>query len=167
MVELRGRFVIWPNDPEKRQVIPNQLLDEGEEAFLKMIVHADDSEVASNGQFWVGLCSGSYEESDTMSDIDGEPTSAGGYERQSIRRANSSLGWPTVSQVNEAWRARSAQVNFAASGADYSTTITRMFIATASAGDGGKFFAVSQALATALQISDGDNIPMAYELYIK
>ena len=100
----------------------------------------------------------------TLSTITGEPSSAGGYARKAILRNSS--GWPTVEQVNGVYRAVSAEVSFAASGAAFSTSIRRAFLCSVLSGSSGTLLAVSGPLPTALLVADGETYPMQYALYM-
>lgn len=161
---MRGRFIFWPDTPHQL-IVPNNVLDEGEDTFLKMITQADVADVAAGGNFFVGLCGNTFDETTTLATLTGEPSAAGGYARQAIARNN--VGWPTISVVNGIRRAQSLTVTFAAVGANFSTTFQRAFLCNVVSGTVGKLFAVSGALPAAIQVNDGQNFPMRYELYLR
>ena len=46
---MRGEF--WFHMPDGILKVPNNITDEGEQAFIKMVVRADVSLVASGGNF--------------------------------------------------------------------------------------------------------------------
>lgn len=159
---LKGRFII--KTPKKEIILPNLIVDEGLESFLKMMLQAATGDVSAGGNFYVGICGTSAPQTDwDLTDIAGEPSSAGGYSRQAVTR--DATGWPTVSAVNSLWRARTADVTFAASGADFDATLNRLFLCNASSGTSGVLFAVSAALTTPITIANGESYPTAYEIY--
>ena len=156
---IRGAFVIGGVRT------PNIITDEGEETFIKMITQAQESIVAADGNFYIGLCTDiGVAEDATLSTLSGELLVQNGYARKAVTRNAS--GWPTVSQVNGVWRARTATVNFAASGGNFSAAYTRAFLCNASAGSSGKLLAIGGRLADPVQINDGQDVDVAYELYL-
>lgn len=159
---MRGGFRFF--FPNESVFVPNMITNEGEEAYLKMLMQADDTDVAAGGNFYIGLCNHTPDEADTLADITNEPGAAGGYARQAITR--DITGFPTIDFVSGVGRAVSALVSFAAAGADYSTAITRAFLCNAAAGSVGVLFSYSGALAAPLLIPDGGAYPVRYELYL-
>ena len=115
-----------------------------------MIMQANIADVASGGNFFLGLCEETPGETDTLATITTEPTSAGGYARQSFAR--NSTGVPTVEKVNDAFRAVSLQVTFTASGADFSRSIQRAFLCNIGSGTSGLLFTYSGLLPNPLTI---------------
>ena len=161
---MRGQFrFTLPNGEEI--IVPNIITDQGEEDLLKMILQADVAIVSAGGNWFVGLCEETPGETDTLASISTEPTSAGGYARQPIAR--NTTGWPTISQVNDAFRGLSLQITFAASGADFSRTIQRAFLTNVVSGTAGRLFAYSGLLPNPLLITDGNNLPVKYELFLR
>lgn len=148
----------------KEIVLPNNLVDEGEEAFMKMIFQDDQTDVSGGGNYFVGLMGSTFAETTTLATLAGEPTSAGGYARQSLAR--NSTGFPTIDQVNGKYRALSAAATFAASGADFSTTFSRLFLCNVVSGSSGLLFSVSSALTTALLVANGESFVAQYEMYM-
>lgn len=163
-MKLRGQFsLLLPG--ERRIVLPNTVVNEGEAAFLKMLMRDDQTIVAGGGNFYIGLCGQAFTEASTLASLAGEPSAAGGYARQAIAR--SAAGWPTQDTVNATARIRSAVVNFTASGAAFSTSIYRAFICSVVSGTSGTLFAVSAALASPHLIVDGETFPLQYDLYLE
>ena len=161
---MRGQFrFTLPNGEEI--IVPNIITDQGEEDLLKMILQADVAIISAGGNWFVGLCEETPGETDTLASISTEPTSAGGYARQPIAR--NTTGWPTISQVNDAFRGLSLQITFAASGADFSRTIQRAFLTNVASGTAGRLFAYSGLLPNPLLITDGNNLPVKYELFLR
>lgn len=163
---LRGQFRIWdPKWPTRSlQIVPNTVVDEGEEAFLKMMLQASNADVSAGGNFYAGLCSGSAADTLTLATLSGEPTATNGYARQAIER--NGTGWPTIGTVNGAFRGLSKQVTFAASGGDFSASYTRLFLCNVSSGTSGLLFAISGALSVAELITDGNSRAVQYELFL-
>ena len=165
---LRGEYWLWPGDldpsEDKSVVLPNNLIDEGEESFLKMIVRADVSDVAAGGNFYVGLMGSTFAETTTLATLAGEPSSAGTYARQAVARNSS--GWPTVEQVSGKFRAVSAQLTFTAVGANFDTAFSRTFLCNVASGSSGLLFSVSSPLTSALTVAIGSPLVMQYILYI-
>lgn len=163
MPRLQGRFIFWPGTP-KQLIVPNTIVDEGEEAFLKMLMQGDVGDVALGGNFYVGLCADTPAETDVLTDIASEPSSAGGYARLALSR--DATGFPTIDQVSGVFRAQSKVITFTASGVDFDTAIDRAFLCNVISGTSGVLFAYSGALPSALTVSDGDSLPVQYELYL-
>lgn len=159
---MRGQFTV--HLPEGDLIVPNQVVSEGIESFLKMIFNASTADVAGAGNFYIGICGSTVSSADTLASISNEPSASGGYARQAVTR--DATGWPTISKVNGIWRAKSAIVNFAATGADYSQTLTRLFLTNAASGAVGKLFAYSAALLSPFTITDGSSYPASYEFFL-
>ncbi len=162
---MRGIFRFFPGTPQEL-VVPNSIVDEGEETFLKQICRADTTDVPAGptGKYYVGLCGNTFDETTTLATLAGEPSSTGGYARIAVER--DATGWPTLSQVNGVWRAQSKTVTFAASGADFDTAIWRAFLCNVASGTAGRLFGVSGPLPAALTVLDGNSLPLTYELYL-
>lgn len=161
---LHGQFRFFP-ETLKEIIIPNLITDEGEESFLKMIMQADVIDVSAGGNFFLGLCQETPGETDTLASMTTEPTSAGGYARQSFAR--NTTGVPTVEQVNDAYRAISLTLTFTASGADFSRAIQRAFLCNVASGASGILFSYSGLLPNPLTILDGESFPVKYELFLR
>lgn len=159
---MRGAFSILLDGVAL--TIPNTVLAEGEDTFLKMALCGDDSVVAAYANFYMGLCGAAFTQTTTLATLAGEPTATNGYARQAIQR--SSAGWPLISVANGITFARSAVCNFVASGGDYSTEVSRLFLCTAASGTSGKLLAVSAALPTPKLLTNGYSLPAQYELYM-
>lgn len=161
---MRGQFRFYPGT-SKEIVVPNLITDEGEESFLKQIGRADVTDVSAGGNWFLGLCQETPGETDTLSSITTEPTSAGGYARQAFER--DATGVPTIEQVNDAFRMISKTLTFAASGADFSRSIQRAFLCNVASGTAGILYAYSGLLPNALTILDGESLPTQYELFLR
>lgn len=157
---MRGFFTI------NGQRIPNFITEEGEEIFVKMMARDDQSIIAGGANFYLGLTTEiNISKTAGLVDLTGELTSQGGYARKAIAR--SSVGWPTVGKINGVYRAKTAAINFAAAGADYSDAFTRAFLCTVAAGSVGFLISFSGRLATPLLITDGNNEDIFYELFAR
>ena len=162
---LHGRFIFYPSD-SSRIILPNIIPDDGESEYLKMIVQADVALIAAGANFFVGLTSGTFTGSSILSTATAnEPLVANGYARQAISR--DATGWPTIDSIGGIGRAQSITVTFTASGGNFDKTFTRAFLTEASAGSVGKLLGVSAALATAIQLNNGQSFAMKYELFLR
>lgn len=161
---MKGRFQITLPSGEIITV-PNIITSQGEESFLKMITRADVAEVAAGGNWYIGLCEEIVDKVDTLVGITTEPTGAGGYARKAVER--DATGWPTIAVSGPSFRALTKQVDFAASGANFSRTFTRLFLTNVASGTAGRLFAYSGALATPLLVLDGQTHSARYELYLR
>jgi len=164
---MQGRFRVWLPRPVGQQlccapdlIIPNLITKEGETEYLKMIFR-NESVIAGGGNWFVGLANQTPNDADVLADIDTEPTSQGGYARQSIVR--SGTGWPLIEVINNRTVIRSAVVTFTASGADFSRTFTRLFLTDASSGTSGKLYAYSGQSSTEILVPDGSFVSFQYE----
>ena len=160
---MRGQFKFWPGTPWEL-IIPNMIVDEGEEAFLKMLAQGDVSDVALGGNYYVGLCADTPVETDGLTDIASEPSRSGGYARIALSR--DVTGFPTINQVNGVYRARSKVITFTASGDDFDTAIDRAFLCNVASGTVGVLFSYSGALTDTLVITNGNSLPVQYELFL-
>lgn len=154
----RFRFIL----PDKTKlIVPNAVVSEGKEAYLKMLMQGNNVIVAAGANFYMGLCAAVAA---TLADIATEPTVTNGYARSAIIR--SAVGWPTIEEVAGQWMAQSTTETFTASGGAFSTTFTRAFLCSVSAGTGGILFAMSAALPSAITLGDGQSFSAAYELFL-
>lgn len=162
---MKGRFHFIL--PDKRKfIVPNIVTDQGEESFLKMILRADVAEVAAGGNFFIGLCSEIPAEADTLADITTELTAAGGYARKAVTR--DITGWPTiVDSLTGGFRGLSQQVDFTATGADFSGTFNRAFLCNVVSGTVGRLFAYSGAVPDPIAVLNGQTHSMKYELFAR
>lgn len=139
------------------------LTQEGAEDFGAILVQGDNIIVPAAGDFFVGVCDQIPAYGDTLTEITTEPTSAGGYARLALTR--DATGWPTIDQVNGETRWLSKVLAFAASGADYSTAFTRLFLCNVASGSSGRLFAFSGAYASDILVLDGQTKNVRFELY--
>lgn len=141
--------------------LPNFITDEGVQAFLKMVTQG--VAIGEDGDWFMGLCGLPATKATTLATLPSEPTSQGGYARQLLSRDN--VDWPdaNVAQVNGIYRIRSVQVDFTATGADFSTSIHRAFICNDLTGTTGTLFAISSPLPEGRLITDTETYPTAYE----
>ena len=151
--------------PSSEIRIPNIVVLEGKEQFLRAVTRNEDMGLTGGPPplFYIGLCDQVPNAADTLTSITTEPTSAGGYARIGIER--SSVGWPTIDEVNGVKRAMSKIVTFAASGADYSGAFSRAFLCSVSSGTTGFLFSYSGALSVPITLLDGESVDVQYELY--
>ena len=162
---MHGQYRVWlPKTIDGyRQneglILPNTIPNEGEEAYLKMLMRDDQTIVAGAANFSVGLCDQIPNQDDVYADITTEPDATGGYARQTIAR--SAVGWPTIFTSNSRAGIRSLLISFAASGADFEFAISRAFMT-----DGTLILSYSGPLAEAIVIPDGQQMDVQYELYL-
>lgn len=159
---FRGQFRFKYKGIE--QVIPNTITDEGEDSYIKMVFQNDQTIVAGGANFFLGLCGENGVASDaTLLSITDEPAVSNGYARQPIAR--NSTGFPTIDVVNGVKRARSLNVQFAASGGDFTLPITRAFLCNIVSGTAGILFAFSGKLANPITVTPGTPLDTNYEVY--
>lgn len=161
---IHGQFRFFPGT-KREIVVPNLITDEGEKSFLKMIMQADVIDVTAGGNFFLGLSEETPGETDTLATITTEPTSAGGYARQSFAR--NLTGVPTVEIINDAHRAVSLLLTFAAVGADFSRSIQRAFLTNILSGTAGLLFSYSGLLPNPITILNGNDIQVKFELFLR
>lgn len=164
MAEIKGQFRLFP-DSDKEIIVPNNIPQEGRQLILKSCFRDDQTDVASGGNYYIGLGNFVYDPTVGMATLGGELTVTNGYARQAITR--DVTGWPTIQQIQSAYMLTSIVVNFGASGGDFSGVFNRMFLCTHSSGTGGKLIAVSSALLTPQLITDGMTLPMSYDIYFQ
>jgi hypothetical protein len=164
---IGGRFTLYPNDPKRRLVLPNEIVAEGATAFIAMITQAATDVVDAGANFYVGLMEETFDLTSTLASIS-EPTAhpSNGYIRQAVAR--SAVGWPTIDTVGDITRAVTDLVTFTGSGQPYTKSISRAFLTNVASGTSGKLLAVSAPLATP-RLIDGalDEMEMFYELYLR
>lgn len=160
---MRGQFKLWL--PSGLLVLPNNVLDEGEESFLKMIVQASVADVAAGGNFYVGMCGLTFAESTTLATLVGEPTVTNGYARKAVTR--NATDWPTVDLVGGVRRAATGILTFTASGGNFSVGFSRLFLCNVASGSAGKLFSVSGALPSPIIVTPTTPLPVTYELYLR
>lgn len=167
---MHGQFRFWmprkcgillPEQPDI--IVPNRVTNEGEEEYLKMIFQ-NVSAIAGGANFYIGLCNQIPVETDLLTDISTEPSSAGGYARKAVVR--SAAGWPTITTINGHKVIRTATITFTASGADFDVPVTRAFLTDQASGTAGKLYAYSGALTAALTVPDGQSFSMQYETFL-
>lgn len=161
---MRGQFVLWPEE-DRQIIVPNNLLDQGEEAFLKMIAQDAQGDVAAAANFYVGLMGDTFAEDTTLATLAGEPAVANGYARKAVARTAG--GWPTVGVVNGLWRIASGTLTWTGAGGSFSAAIRRAFLCNAAAGTVGKIFSVSGAFPSAITVLDAMALPLRYELFAR
>jgi hypothetical protein len=126
----------------------NGLVDEGEENMLRTYFR-NESEPT---EFYVRLANDTIIETDTLSDIAGEP-SGNGYAPILIER--SAVGFPIIQLDNGDYRVTSKEFTYTASGGTIGP-VNLAYVATTS-DNSGKLIAF-KALSTTRNISDGDSL---------
>ena len=160
-MKMHGQYRFFlPESRGGEIVIPNTIVDEGEEAFLKQLFQ----DVTLGTDFYVGLCNQTPVETDTLAAITTEPTVTNGYAR--IQLTRNAVDWPGVDSVNGVKRISSKQITFTASGGPFSADFTRAFLCDVASGSVGTLFSYSGPLADAILLADGDPFPMQYEFFL-
>jgi hypothetical protein len=160
---MHGQFVLtFPNG--KEIILPNTVVDEGEDAYLKMLFRADATFVAGGGNFYIGLCDQIPVETDNLAAIGTEPGATGGYARLAVTR--DAVGWPTIDTVNGRQRIISKQITFTATGADFDAPFSRAFMCNVASGSAGTLFSFSGALSQAITLLDTQSFTMRYEVFL-
>lgn len=162
--KCHGRFHIQNVQTGEYQYVDNQLTTEGAQAFLKMIFNGATTDVTVGGNFYLGICGSSAAFTDTLASIATEPSAAGAYARIAVTR--DATGFPTIATVNSVWRALSKAITFTAIGAGFDQNLVRLFLCNVASGTGGKLFAYSGALTSAITISIGQSYQVTYEFYL-
>jgi hypothetical protein len=147
------------------EILPNTIVQSGEQAFLAALTQGDLTNMpAVGGNFYLGLCGLTFAINLTLAGIVGEPSATNGYARQAIVRGAG--GW-TISLIGNIYRARSSQVNFAAVGGNYSTTIRRAFLCSVAAGTAGTLYAISAPLSVDTLITPTTPLPVQYSFHLR
>lgn len=161
---IKGRYILFPGT-RYACILPNTVVNEGELAFMKMLLQGDTSVVAPGGNFYMGMCGEGNGETATLTSLVGEPLISSGYARQAVARNAS--GWPLVDSVGGSARGRSAVVTFSAPTSDYDKTFTRFFLCSVASGTAGTLFSFSAPLPAPYQMRLGNSFPVQYELYLE
>jgi hypothetical protein len=138
-------------------VVRNDLLDEGEKNILNTYFRASESPT----QFYLRLAKDSIRESDTLSDIAGEP-SGNGYVAKLIER--SATGFPVIEIDEGDYRVVSKAVTWIASGGQIGP-VNVMYLATTSDNTGKIICAIS--LETQRTLQDGKSLEVTLMLKLK
>jgi hypothetical protein len=163
---LEGRFRITVPRLGMIHYVRNRITELGDESFLKMITRADVVDVASGGNFYIGMCRGTDDKTNALSDVPNEPTVLNGYSRKAVAR--DATGWPTISKVNGIWRALSAAVSFTASGGNFDQAFNRVFLCNVSSGSAGLLLAYSGQLEEDFTLTPAlSPITVEYELWMR
>lgn len=135
----------------------NALADEGENNLLDAFFL--NANVPTT--FYLRLFNDTPEETDSLSDLTGEPTT-GNYSAQEVER--SATGWPTLELDAGDWQIVSKQVTFLASGGTIGP-VTYAVLATSS-DNAGKLIAFN-ALQTTRNLLAGDSLKVTLTLKLQ
>lgn len=138
-------------------IVRNDLLDEGEKSMLNTYFRA--AEVPT--EFYLRLAKDSIRESDTLSDIAGEPV-GNGYVPKLIER--SATGFPVIEIDEGDYRVVSKAVTWVASGGQLGP-VNVMYLATTSDDTGKLICAIS--LETQRTLQDGKSLEVTLMLKLK
>lgn len=126
---------------------PNALANEGEADMLD--VYFDDQAVRTS--LYLRLYNDTVTETDGLSDLTGEPTSAGGYGAITVTR-----GTDWSAPAHDTGTDMTTK-QFSASGADWSGSVTDLVLATVDTGTSGLLIAFN-ALSATRTVTDGDTL---------
>jgi hypothetical protein len=143
--------VLWEGDVE------NSLADGGESTFLDCTLRATNCPTT----YYLRLFNDTPVETDTLSDLTGEP-SGNGYVAKELTR--NSTGWPTLALDSGDYQATSATVTFEASGGSWGP-VTYLVFATSS--DNTGVLMNYGALSTSRTLADGETLQMTYKLKLQ
>jgi hypothetical protein len=143
--------VLWEGDAV------NTLADEGEQLFLNCTLRA----TSCPATFYMRLYNDTPAETDTLSDLTGEP-STNGYAAQEVTRDSS--GWPTLALDSGDYQATSSTETFSASGGSWGP-VTYLVLATSSDGT-GKVVSYA-ALSTSRTLASGESLQVTYKLKLQ
>lgn len=138
------------------------IVDEGQEAFIKMLLQGLTTPVAAGGNFFLGVCGAAIDQADTLADVAGEPTVTAGYARQAITR--DVIGFSTAGVINGVYRLKSKDITFTASGGNFSTSFRRLFLCDVVSGTVGTLFGYSGVFAS-VQLNSGQSQVTNFEVY--
>ena len=171
---MRGNFIFkFPAQREAKSgllqpayeiILPNTVVDEGEESYLKILFQGNNTDIPAGNDFFIGLADQVPDELDTLVSITSEPGATGGYARQAVAR--SAVGWPTIDQVNGRKRITSTTETFTATGADFDAPFSRAFLCNVASGTAGILFSYSGPLTNAVSLLDGESFQMQYEVFL-
>jgi len=160
---MQGNFILQING--EKIILPNTVVNEGEEAYLKMLLRDDQTIVAGGADFFIGLVNRVPDETDTLAIMAADEIPvANGYARQPVPR--NSTGWPTLDSVNGRSRILSDAITFTAAGGDFTSDFTRAFMCNVVSGTAGVLFSYSGALTAPLTVLDTESFQMQYEVFL-
>lgn len=164
-MRMNGCYHIINKSTGEKLILPNAITNEGEVSFLKQIFQADNTDVPSGSNWFIGLMgSGPLDESSGLADISDEIPVLNGYARQPVVR--SAVGWPTISEVAPHQRILSQSVDFTASGGDFANTFSRLFLCNVVSGTSGILYSFTAAAPAPIQIVDTQVYAVSYEMYL-
>lgn len=138
-------------------VIPNNLTTFGRLEILRMAFAGNSRALTAAGaNFWVGLCNANPSDSLTLETLAEPVIGINGYSRISVSRDGT--GWPTDGYVGSEAFIQSKDLVFAATGAPFAITLTRLFICQSETATTGNVIALSAAMAAPLTI--GPSTPL-------
>lgn len=148
---IRDGKVLWEEE------VHNDLLDEGEQNMLQVYFRDEQLPVS----FYLRLAYDSIRETDTLSNIENEP-STGGYTAQTLER--STVGFPTLEKHEGDYRVVSKLITFTASGGVIGP-VNVMYLATTTDNTGILVASISMSVARTLQ--SGDFLQVTIKIKLK
>lgn len=154
---FRGEFVELNKGGLVKNIIPNTVVQQGQQRILEAAFQ-NLTTLKPLGTLEIALIDEVPAYGDLIAAITTEPTSAGGYARQTLTPVIAN--W-VVDSVNGEARVTSAVVSFTATGADYSRTYSRYMLSEASA----EIISYSSPISAPRLILDGETVNTQYRMY--
>jgi len=148
---IRNGKVIWS------EIKRNNLVDQGEKSMLDTYFRALNAPVV----FYVRLANDTIQETDTLADIQNEP-SGNGYSPQLLER--SAVGFPILEADLGDWRVVSKTITFTASGGEIGP-VNLAFLATSSDNTGLLLAYITTTVERT--ILDGDSVNVSMKVKLK
>ena len=153
---LHGEFITFTKEG-KEIITCNTVVEQGQKRIFEAVFQ-NLTVGKPMGTLEIGLIDEIPSYSGLIAALTTEPTSAGGYARQTLTPVVAN--W-TVDSINGEGRVTSATVTFSAVGADFSRTFSRYFLAE----QGGEIISYSSPISAAKLLLDGQSQNVAYRMY--
>lgn len=156
---FRGEFLLYNKGNLVRDIIPNTVVEAGQKRMLEAVFQ-NATAGKPMGTLQISLIDEVPAYGALIAAITTEPTSQGGYARQSLTAVIAN--W-TVDSINGEGRVTSSTVTFTASGADFSRTFSRFMLSETSA----EIISYSSPISAPRLILNGQSQAVAYRMYKK
>lgn len=156
---FRGEYITYNKGGLINSITPNTVVQSGQKRMLQAVFQNQTSGKPM-GTLQIALIDEIPSYVGLIAAITTEPTSQGGYARQSLTPVDAN--W-TVDSINGEGRVTSATVTFTASGADFSRTFSRYMLLES----GSEIISYSSPISAPLLILNGQSTQIAYRLYKK
>jgi hypothetical protein len=164
-VSLGGRFWLPSFGPEA--FLPNRFQKEGMQLFLEILFQGDDVSIPlAGGEFFVGLCGNAAVGVDaTLVSITDEVPEVNNYARIPLER--NITDWPLIEEIGDQMRVVSKEMTWTATGGDFQSSFTRIFLTDVLTGTAGNLISLSQPMTVPFTVVEDADFPARYELYFK